>query len=260
MDCIRFIGFANALQTIVPGSYEIDRIDVIGSNLHLHYEREVGQLMDRADDILKSAHISLYHRADTLDVRLRPARHIQLDRNSMVDVELDTGWNEITSAEVRVKAATGGLRMLTTEAKCVGNSSIGFSKPPEGGLSSFQSIPRHTTFRVRFPYNVEHDVAHVSIRIEVTYTTEQGRAATFGFSKTPSIPIALALGVNVQDVFKHSALFSRFTVSTSTHSPLRLYRSELLESDVFESAFGVLPPDDPVVVFARQPASLLVSC
>ena len=259
------------MQTIVPGSYEIDRIDLIGSNLHLHYEREVGQVPDnKADDILKSPHISLYHRADTFDVRLRPSRHIQLDRNSMVDVELDSGWNEITSVEVRVKAATGGLRMLTTEAKCVGNSSIGFSKPPEGGLFSFQSIPRHTTFRVRFPYNVEHDVAHVSIRIEATYTTEHG---TFAFSKTPSIPIALSLGVNVQDIFKHDALFSRFTVSTSTHSPLRLYKSELLESDVFESAFGVAPnsssssssggagPDgvggDPIVIFSRQPASLL---
>ena len=257
MYYLHWMDLANAPQTIVPGSYEIDRIDLIGSNLHLHYEREVGQLLDRADDILKSAHISLYHRADTFDVRLRPSRHIQLDRNSMVDVELDSGWNEITSAEVRVKAATGGLRMLTTEAKCVGNSSIEFAKPPEGGLFSFGLIPAHTTFRVRFPYNVEHDVAHVSIRIEATYTTKEGgQGATFGFSKTPSVPIALALGVNVQDIFKHSALFSRFTVSTATHSPLRLYKSELLDSDVFESAFGVAP-SDPVVVFARQPASLL---
>ncbi len=233
--------------------------------MHLHYEREVGQIVNRVDDILKSPYISLYHRTDTLDVRLRPSKHIQLDRNNMADIELDTGWNEITSAEVRVKAATGGLRLLTSQAKCIGPSSpssspIQFSKPPDGGLFSLRSIPRHTTIRIRFPYNVEHDVTHVSIRVEVIYTTASG---IFAFSKTPSVPIALALGVNVQDIFKHRALFSRFTVSTATHSPLRLYGSELLGSEIFESASGLPPPggggdeEPPVVIFARQPASLL---
>ncbi|KAK7747701.1 hypothetical protein SLS62_008947 [Diatrype stigma] len=243
-------------NVIVPGSYEIDRIDLVGSNLHMHYEREVGQPTNGVGDILKSPHICLYHSTDALNVRLRPSKHMQLDRNNMVDIELESGWNEITSAEVRVKAATGGLRLLTSEAKCVGSSSD-FSKPPDGGLFSLQPIPQHTTARIRFPYNVEQEVSHVSIRVEVTYTTEHG---TFVFSTTPAVPITLALGVNVQDVFKHRALFSRFTVSTSTHSPLRLFKSELLESDVFASAFGVPPstsPSDPVVVFSRQPASLL---
>ncbi|RYO89831.1 hypothetical protein DL762_003015 [Monosporascus cannonballus] len=239
-------------NVIVPGSYEIDRIDLIGSNLHLYYEREVGQLANRKGEILKSPHVSLYHRADTLDARLRPSKHLQLDRNNMVDIELDSGWNEINTAEVRVKAATGGLRLLTSEAKCVG-STIDFSKPTEGGLFHFRSIPQRTTFRIRFPYNIEQEVTHVSIRIEVTYTTEHG---TFVFSKTPTVPITLALGVNVQDIFKHKALFSRFTVSTSTHSPLRLYKSELLASEAFESASGT-PPGSPIVVFPRQPASLL---
>lgn len=121
--------------------------------------------------------------------------------------------------------------------------------------------------KLQFPYTVEQEVPTVAVRIEVSYRTEEG-GPTFEFVKTPSVDIALALGVNVQDVFKHNALFSRFTVSTASSSPLRLYGSELIESDLFAPDFGGLSPPtddghqggdeaDAIVVFPRQPASLL---
>ncbi|KAI1074535.1 trafficking protein particle complex subunit 10 [Whalleya microplaca] len=239
-------------NSAIPGSYEIDKVDLTASNLYLHHERETGQPLNKAKDVIKSPYVTIYHRADTLDVRLCASKHIQLDRNNTVDMELDSGWNDLTGAEVRVKAATGGLRLVTSEAKCLG-SSVDFSKKPEGGLFSFETIPRGTIVRIRFPYTVEQEILSVSIRVEVSYTTEDGK---FFLSKTPAIQTALALGVNVQDVFKHTALFSRFTVSTASSSPLRLFKSELVSSDVFDSEFGV-PPSDPVMIFPRQPASLL---
>ncbi|CAJ2500833.1 Uu.00g036860.m01.CDS01 [Anthostomella pinea] len=236
----------------IPGSYEIDKIDLIASNLCFHYERETGYPLDRASSILKSPYVSVYHQADALDAKLHASKHIQLDQSNTVDIELDTGWNEVISAEVRVKAAAGGLRLLTSEAQCL-HSSIKFCRPPEGGLFCFDSIPPRTTIRARFPYTVEQETPNVAVRIEVSYVTEHG---TFVFSKTPTIHTGLALGVNVQDVFKHSALFSRFTVSTASPSPLRLFKSELVASDIFESDYGV-PPAQSVVIFPRQPASLL---
>ncbi|KAJ8115870.1 hypothetical protein ONZ43_g4568 [Nemania bipapillata] len=213
-------------NTLIPGSYEIDKIDL------------------RA--------VFIYQRADTLDVRLFPSKSIQLDRNNNVDIELDTGWNHVIKAEIRVKAATGGLRLLSTEAKWV-DSSFQFSQPPEGGVFYVDSIPAKTISRIRLPYTLEQDTPNISLRIEVSYETKHG---SYFFSKTPAINTGLALGVNVQDVFKHSALFSRFTVSTASSSPLRLLNSELVASDMFESTFGV-PPSDPVLIFPRQPASLL---
>ncbi|KAI5927491.1 trafficking protein particle complex subunit 10 [Camillea tinctor] len=235
----------------IPGSYEIDRIELTSSNLCLYHERELGHPLN-GNDIFKSTLVSIYHRADTLDVQLYPSKHIQLDRNNTVDIKLDSGWNEIQKVDVRVKAATGGLRLITSEATCI-DSPVGFSKPPEGGLFCFDSIPRESSVRIRFPYTVEQETLNVSVRIEVSYVTEHG---DFIFSKTPTIHTALALGVNVQDVFKHHSLFSRFTVSTANLSPLRLYKSELMGSDLFDSEFGV-PSADPVVIFPRQPASLL---
>lgn len=239
-------------NVLMPGSYEIDRIELRASKLCLYFEREIGYPTDTTRALLKSPQVPIYHRADTLDVRLYASKCIRLDRNSNVDIELDTGWNSLNKAEIRVRAATGGLRLLSSEAKTV-DSSVEFSRPPEGGVFCVDSVPAQTIMRIRVPYTLEQDTPNVSLRIEVSYETEHG---SYSFSKTPSVHTGLALGVNVQDIFKHKALFSRFTVSTASSSPIRLRESELLESDMFESTFGV-PPSDAVTVFPKQPASLL---
>jgi trafficking protein particle complex subunit 10 len=144
--------------------------------------------------------------------------------------------------------------MLTLEAQVI-DSDVEFAKKPEsGGIIYFNEIAADSTVILRFPYSVEHDIADVSAKVDVAYTLESGQKYTF--AKSIIIPISLALGVNVQDVFKHNALYSRFNVSTASHSPLRLYKSELIPSDLFESEFGV-PPADTTMVFSKQPATLL---
>ncbi|KAI3333088.1 trafficking protein particle complex subunit 10 [Ustulina deusta] len=240
-------------NALIPGLYEVDRIDLRAGKLCLYFERDFGYYpSDRTSSLLKSPQVFIYHPTNTLDVRLYTSKYIQLDRSNSVDVELDTGWNDLKKAEIRIKAATGGLRLLSSQAKCL-DSCFGFSRPPEGGVLCVDSIPAKTKMRIWLPYTLEQDTPSISLRIEVSYETEHGN---FFFAKTPAVRTSLALGVNVQDVFKHKALFSRFTVSTASASPLRLLKSELLGSDMFESTFGV-PPSDAVMIFPRQPASLL---
>ncbi|KAI1437594.1 cis-golgi transport protein particle complex subunit [Xylaria sp. CBS 124048] len=239
-------------STLIPGSCEVDKIDLRVDKLCLHFEREIGHTSETTGALLKSPEVFIYHRTDTLDLRLSASKFIQLDRNSSLDIELDTGWNNLKKAEIRIKAATGGLRLHSGDAECL-NSAFKFSKPPEGGVFYFDSIPAEATVKIRFPYTLEQDTPNICVRLEVSYETEQG---SYFFAKTPTVYTGLALGVNVQDVFKHNALFSRFTVSTATSSPLRLLDSELIGSNMFESTYGV-PPSDPVMVFPRQPASLL---
>ncbi|KAJ4383762.1 hypothetical protein N0V85_008415, partial [Neurospora sp. IMI 360204] len=237
---------------LMPGNYEIDQIRIKSSNVLLHFERELGQVVEKPFPVLQNPVVTLYQRTSSLDVRLSSSKDIRLDSNNMLEVEVITGWNDITNAEVKIKSATGGLRLLMGDA-VIPDESAGKSKKAEGGTFTFGAITRDSSVRIRFPFKMEQDVLHVAVKVEVTYSTDKG---TFTFFKTSSVSIALALGVNVQDVFKHKALFSRFTVSTASPSPLRLYKSELIPSDLFESHYGI-PPSDPVAIFPKQPASLL---
>lgn len=236
-----------------PGTYEVDQIHLQSGPLQLNFERQAFQPQERNAVNLKSPFVVLYQRADTLDLRAETSSIVQLDENNGMDLELTTGWNEVETCDVRVRSATGGLRLLTAEAQMVGDGEQPQPKTPEVGLFSFSGLKPRSSVKIRIPFTTEQDVSSVSVKVEVRYTTDKG---TFTLLKTPSVSLALKLGVNVQDVFKHSALYSRFTVSTSSQSPLRLFKSELSESDIFESKHGV-PPANPVIIFPMQPASLL---
>ncbi|OIW22617.1 hypothetical protein CONLIGDRAFT_217281 [Coniochaeta ligniaria NRRL 30616] len=238
-------------STAIPGQYEVVHLALSANNVLMFHERTIGQSADKSLTILRKPRVALYQRASSLDVRLAASKDVQLDKNNSLELELLTGWNEVEGCEVRIKAATGGLRLLMAEAKVVG--AVQPAKPTEGGLFIFTSLSARSSLEILFPFTVETDLTTVSVKVEVAYTTDRG---SFTFSKSPSVPISLALGVNVQDVFKHDALFSKFAVSTASSSPLRLFKSELQNSDLFESHFGV-PPSHPVMVFPKQPASLL---
>lgn len=146
------------------------------------------------------------------------------------------------------------MRTITAEAKVLSDDEEeGFAKAPEAGMLFLGAVEKESSVTISFPFSVEQDVPTVSVRLDATYVTEEG---IFHCAKVATVPIALALGVNVQDVFKHTALYSRFTVSTAGGGPLRLFESELKRSEVFETAFGV-PPPGPIMVFGKQPATLL---
>ena len=236
---------------MMAGDYQVDQIRLSASNVLLLYEREAGQPVDKSVTIFKNPRVTLYQRAKSLDVRLIGTKDVRLDKNNTLDLEVSTGWNTLINCEVKIRAATGGLRLLMGEATAIGSRQP--TKRTDSGSFEFGTIPADSSVTIRFPFTVEHDVVNVAVKVEVIYSTDRG---TFTFFKTSSVPISLALGVNVQDVFKHNALFSRFTVSTASSSPLRLFKSELLGSEIFDSHFGV-PPSNPIVVFPKQPASLL---
>ncbi|KAF7541541.1 hypothetical protein G7Z17_g11940 [Cylindrodendrum hubeiense] len=240
--------------TLVPGKYRVDHLGLSSSNLFLHFERDANHPPPQNADIFRHPDVTLFQRVNALDVRLIATKHTALDKSNTLDLVLSPGWNTLKYCEIRVKPATGGLRLLTIDAKVV-ESSVEFAKHPEaGGVFYFNEVASNTTATIRFPYSVEQDMGDVSAKVEVSYTTESGDK--FYFAKSMVTPISLALGVNVQDVFKHQALFSRFNVSTSSSSPLRLFKSELIHSDLFQSEFGV-PPSNTVIIFPKQPATML---
>ena len=251
---------------MMAGAFEADQIRVQAKRVVLHYERDaplsstlVGatQQPARTPHVIQNARVVLYHRTSALDVVVSGPRHLQLDKRKFLDLELHTGWNELSNVEIRVRAATGGLRLLTHEAELFTSRDANPTKPATPGIFAFSDLAKNVTRLVRLPFTVEQDVVDVTVRVEVSYTTVSG--TTYTLHKTASVPIALALEVNVQDIFKHDALFSRFAVAPAQvggeESPLRVVSAELKGSDIFEAEAGVLP--EKVVVFGRQPASLL---
>jgi trafficking protein particle complex subunit 10 len=231
----------------------VKQVVLHASRMILSYESEVlTQPVLSGPKFFKCPRLLLYQRPDAFDVKLFASKYLHLDRNRLVEIELSSGWNDVLNGELHVRAATAGLRLHTSDAKVVDNQ-LEIPKKSEAGVIRFGALQSKSKVKILVPFSLENDVNDISLKLEVSYTTDKG---TFFLANNPSISIMLPLGVNVQDVFKHKALYSKFTISSATSSPLRLLKSKLEPSDTFEARKGGDLPN-PVMIFPRQPASLL---
>ncbi|RCI08941.1 hypothetical protein L249_5139 [Ophiocordyceps polyrhachis-furcata BCC 54312] len=239
-------------KSVVPGLYKISLLSLHSSRLSVYHE---GESTDAA--VFRQSTIRLFQRTSSLDVQARAGKDMALDKNSSIELDLSTGWNDVKRCELRVRPATGGLRLLMTEARMT-DPSVELKRPADGSSSSSMFVlgplEKDRMVTLRIPYSVEQDVADMTVKMEVTYVDQSGD--TFFLAKTPTVRVSLAVGVNVQDVFKHEALLSRFNVSTATASPVYLHDSSLQDSDLFEASFGAWPAQT-TIIFPKQPASLV---
>ena len=187
-----------------------------------------------------------------LQARIVSPQLINLEAMRTLELELNSGRNDIKNGTVRVRPATAGLRLRIAEAEVV-DGRLEITANNDSGNIEFGQLPPQSLVRLRIPYTVEETFTTLSARAEVGYETEQGR---FAFSSMHSIVATLPISVNVQDIFKDEILFSRFTISPAMLIPLRITNCNLPSSDLYEVQSSMKGPV-ALDVFPKQPASLL---
>lgn len=237
----------------IPGTYLVSHVSLHANNLSLRYEHgNTGTSFGKVEGFFKCPKLLIYQQPEAFDLKLFSSKYMHLARNRSLEIELSPGRNNVTNGALHVRAATAGLRLQTSAATVI-DGDLEISDTSEAGIIRFGAMNSNSTSRLRLPFNLEHEVSDISLKLEVSYTTKDG---DFVFAINPSLSIVLPLGVNVQDVFKHKALYSRFTISSSTSSPLRLLSTKLENSDVFQAECGAALTRS-LVIFPRQPASIL---
>ena len=226
----------------VPGRYIVEQVVVHAGKLRFVH--------DFSGDAVKPEKLCFFPAPRGLTGRLEMPRDIHLEKLRAVEIVVETGENEILTGEVRIRSATAGLRLLTS-ALDVLEGPVDVDDDTPGSLA-LKDITAKTTIRLRLPYKSENELTEMLVRLEVDYTTAAG---TFWFVETLSVLVALPLAVNVQDIFKDEALYSKFQVSTAAAEvPLRVYNVVLRDSKTF-TALGGKGTSGSMTVFAKQPAN-----
>ncbi|KAF3931143.1 hypothetical protein ABW20_dc0109740 [Dactylellina cionopaga] len=254
-------------DTFYAGTYEVLSMALNVNNLTFKHKFKpdpppiiegVAPLPQRRVEIPK---VILFQAPHTFHIDLNSPKLIQLDKLRTIEIEIDSGNTVVERVEMKIKSLTAGLRLLVSDVLVV-NSSDGNSDDTElefeeGGLIKIGSKSEDKRLRnvtLRIPYKSDGDLVELSIRLEAHLTTD---TADYKYITTPSVPVALPLSVNVQDIFTRSALFSKFQVSTINHIPLRIVQTGLEGSKAFRTATGVGCSDDNdgIVVYSKQPAA-----
>ncbi len=198
------------------------------------------------------ARILVWAHSRALEARLSHSRSINLEHTRSLVIDVSSGWNNISEGRIQLRPATAGLRLHTAEAELEGSDTDILDRSQPGSIK-FGALSADTTVRVRIPYSLESDLKQIVVKIEVHYTTAEG---SFIYACNRKISILLPVGVNVQDIFKEAALFSKFTISTADLTPLRISKCSLEGTRDFDVATPPLT-DSELEIFARQPLSLV---
>ncbi|RKF58130.1 putative tmem1 family protein [Golovinomyces cichoracearum] len=241
-------------NTTIPGTFLMTSIVFSGNNVIHSHDSLGGNATSsiRHDSFIRCPKLLIYQRPEAFDIKLHPSRSMHLGKTKLLELELSSGWNNVTSGEIQIRAATAGLRLQTSEAR-VFLGEITILKSKEAGIVRIGSLKSYSCAIVAIPFSLEQDTNEISVKLDFIYTTEDG---TFTYATTPSISISYPLGVNVQDFFKHKFLFSKFTISSANSGPLRLIDCKLDRSELFE-AYDGHGMNTPFVIYPRQPATVL---
>ncbi|KAG9957193.1 hypothetical protein KCU61_g9292, partial [Aureobasidium melanogenum] len=242
------------------GHYLIDKLVLESRKLHFTHEFQpkpqttplgiTNANMSERRSSMSGPSLLIYPHGDSLEVRATLANEIHIDKIRSVVFTILTGRNNTESLDLRLKSASAGLRLHTADAAII-ESDHNQLDTSQAGMLKLGAVEAGVVLKVQVPYSTERSLEELTIKLEAKYQTDQG---TFSYLRTSSIPAALPLDVDVNDIFKSQALFSRFSIRTTNTIPLKVTNVHVEESQ----ACGVraLPCPLPMTVFDKQPASL----
>ena len=216
-----------------------------------------------------------------VDIQARLPREIHLDEPRQVELQLSSGRNTITSAELSVATSESKPLGPLDAAELVPDSPSMTSLPsgvelerPDGPDAERQvlrisGISPRTKAIIRLPMTATAPDGVLLLNFVVTYTTGEKPGprspSKRTLRKTVPLTISLPLGVNVQDFFRSANLFCKFAITSGGSGSLRLQPAKLVSSGGDQSnlpeggLYQVLHcgSSQEVVVTPRQPASYL---
>ena len=194
--------------------------------------------------------ILVWSRRNALEARATLHRKIHLEQRRSIVVDISSGHNTILQGQLVVRAGSAGLRLHMSEAELIeGESNMTHQAPIiRLGKQAADSI-----LKIRIPYKLETEMKEIFVKVEVAYSTDHG---DFTYGNNYSLSVLLPLGVNVQDIFKQNALFSKFTISASTSIPLRFLNCQLDGTRDFEAQSPFMDQSS-LFISVKQPVCMI---
>ncbi|OAL67353.1 hypothetical protein A7C99_1217 [Trichophyton rubrum] len=248
-------------STTVHGKYYVDRIEMRAGNITFthDYDNQVAAshiLQDTSSKSLTSEaerpYVVCFPAVNAFIGKVSQSRAINLIGHRSLDIELSSGWNNISTGCLRLRPATAGLRLIISESSLI-DGPLTLCEEIKGGRICFTSFARASTATLRVPYSMEGTQTSLSVSVEVEYETPMGQFVYIGSS---SVVSTLPVSVNVQDLFQDEQLFSRFSISPGMLIPIRVFSCEMKSSGKYDVQTSV-QEGEIMDVFPKQPASLL---
>ena len=185
-----------------PGLYSLNKILIKVGNITFYHNASVPEassfelLQNDEASLGSSANshkpcIQVYPQPKAFEAQADHCKDIHLEKTRSVEITISSGRNDISGGKLSVRAGTAGLRVHTAEAE-VSSAQLEITDRSKPDLLLLGELAAESNAKIRAPYTLESDVKEITVRLEVTYTTEHG---DFTFACAPRISVLLPLGV-----------------------------------------------------------------
>ncbi|KAH7923870.1 hypothetical protein BV22DRAFT_1113164 [Leucogyrophana mollusca] len=202
--------------TSSSGSYILDSSEAKMSHLHFQWNHKpTGHASQKTSPKL----IQIPKDIRALDVRLGQPRHMELGATSKVLVVLAAGRNVVAKATLKL-SAPAGVHFRYPGAG-LESDGIGELEASDNSIS-LTNVPKDANLVVSVPHSDASRYHAMKINIDVTYSTVEQPSITRTLRTSRVVTVSLPVAVNVEDFFRGKRLFSKFTISTTTHQHVRI--------------------------------------
>ena len=118
----------------------------------------------KASAATKGSIVHFYPRPSALSAKVELPQHIFLDEPRSVEVVVSTGWNRVDRAELRIRAASAGLRLQTANAQTF-DQGLTITGRPSAGVLELGSVSPGVVARVKCPFALERPFPDISVRL-----------------------------------------------------------------------------------------------
>lgn len=243
------------------GHYLVDKLVLESRKLHFTQEFQpkpqttplgiTNATMSERRPSMSGPSLLLYPHSDAFDAQVALASEIKIDQLRCIVVSVKSGRNDIKALNLRLKAASAGLRLHTADAQIL-DSAHEYLDTSQAGMLQLGAVTEGANIKVRVPYSTERSLNDLTVKLEANYQSTHGSST---YLRTSVVPVALPLDVDVNDIFKSQVLFSRFSIRTTNAVPLRIMNVSLQQSSTY--SVKALPCPLPLTVFDKQPVSLV---
>ncbi|KZT68199.1 hypothetical protein DAEQUDRAFT_693019 [Daedalea quercina L-15889] len=164
-----------------------------------------------------------------VDVRLRPPKRIELGTPASMMVSLQTGRNDISIATLKL-VSPSGVQFHYKEAEIDGAAVKHVILETASDAIILRNIGKRQFVTVTLPHSDASSYHTLRVNINLEYTTVAEPDLDRRLSLPRFVTTSLPVTTNVEDFFRGTRLFSRFTLSTTSHQHVRIRSAELKAS------------------------------
>ncbi|KAJ7285957.1 trafficking protein particle complex subunit 10 [Mycena rebaudengoi] len=208
------------------GTYILESTEVRISHLVLQWTHR-NALSGRSSSGLKKGFSLVRLPRDLLamDARLHQPNLIELGKPPTLLVAVSTGRNRVAKASIQFSAPSVTFRY----GQVTINSAPDGVNPPETTDESISlvDLPEASHIELLLPYSDASAFHAMKIEVEIKYVTVAEPEITRTLRLARVVATTLPISVNVEDFFRGNRLFSKFTISTTSHQHVRISAAQI---------------------------------